>query len=220
MTTYRERREAKVSRLQEWADKREDKANAINRADSRIRDDLAFVAGQPGIGANPFFKRINARETREYEHRTMAHSMDSRANGILDQLDRAIYDDDPDAIDQLESRIVTLEAKLETRKAANVEYRNAHKAELKALTAFGRSQAVPYPSYSISNLGADIRRNKERLAKLQREATQGEAPRYLYSVKRATTCRDCSAPIDVGASARWYKKAQELACYPACATDG
>ncbi len=216
MTTYRERREAKVSRLTEWAGKRQAKANAIERADHTLREDMAFVAAQPGIASAPSWKRAMAREEKEWENRKVAASMNSRASGIVDQLERAIYDDDPDAIEQLTARIATLETKLASRKEANAKYRAEHKAELKTLTAYGRNQAVPFPSYSISNLGADIRRNKERLAKLEREAVSGETPRYLYSVKRAAPCRDCGATIEVGKPAQWFKQTGELACYPKC----
>lgn len=216
MTTTRERRENKAARLMEWADKREAKANAIERADHSLREDMTFVAAQPGIASAPSWKRAMARENKEWEHRSMAASMDRRAADIEAQLDRTIFDDDPDAIERLQERIATLEAKLEDRKAKNVAYRAEHKAELKTMTPYGRSEAVPYPSYSISNLGADIRRNKQRLETLQRAEVHGEAPRYLYSVKRTATCRDCNAPIEVGSSARWYRQAQELACYPAC----
>lgn len=214
--TTRQRREAKIERLTEWADKRQAKADAIERADRTLRDDLAFVAAQPGIGRSSIFKRTNAREEKEFEHRNMAASMDRRAAGIEAQLERTIFDDDPDAIDRLKFRIASLEARRDLWKEQNAAYRIEHKAELKEMSAYGRDQAMPRQSFELTNIGADIRRNKERLAKLEREQTQGETPRYLYSVRYASTCRDCGQPIEQGAQARYYKKAGELACYPAC----
>lgn len=213
MATTRERKEAKAERLRTWGTKRQETAESLRKVDEHLRHDWAFIT-QPG--RIPARERMNRRDEKAYELSKTGGAMKSRAAGIEDQLARAIYDDDPDAIEQLQERVAALEARLEARKAANATYRSEHKAELKTMTAFGRSQVVPFPAYSISNLGADIRRNKERLARLQVATVEGEKPRYLYSLKRAGVCRDCGRELAQGVSARWYRQAGEIACYPSC----
>ena len=95
-----------------------------------------------------------------------AEEMRSRAANIERAADRAIYSDDPDAIEALTARIAGLEAQRDGRKARNAAFREEHRAELKAMTPYQRSETVPFPAYSIANVTADIARNKKRLAAL------------------------------------------------------
>ena len=97
--------------------------------------------------------------------------MRSRADGIEDQLATSIYDDDPDAIEQLRARITRLETERDEAKAANTAYRREHRAELKAMTPYQRGQAVPYPSYHFQNLSGNLSRQRARLARLERRAS-------------------------------------------------
>ena len=114
-----------------------------------------------------------AREEKEFELAASGRKMEQRAAGITDQLDHAIYDDDPDAADQLKERITRLE-----------------------------SQQTDH---------------KERNAAYEHEAATGETARYLGQTRYAGECRDCHQPIEKGSQARYYRKASEIACYPACA---
>jgi len=169
--TYRERREARARRLAEWAAKREAKAAAMRETDEHLRHDWTFIT-QPG--RIPARERMNARDERAYKIARKGQEMAERAENITRQLERAIYSDDPDAIEALTARVATLEAKRDAMKAANKTYRAAHKEELRAMTPFQRAQAVPAPSYALTNLSADIRRNTKRLEALKREATDGD----------------------------------------------
>lgn len=169
MSTYRERREAKAARLQEWAAKRETRANAVFEANRPFTDDYAFNT-QPGH--IPMRSRIIAQEDRAFESLRKAESMNSRAEGILAAADHAIYSDDPDAIERLTERVAELEAKRDRMKAANAAYRKAHKAELAAMSAYERHHAVPFPSYALTNLSGNITRNRKRLEALERRRAQ------------------------------------------------
>ena len=170
--TYRERREARADRLQEWAGKREDRAAAVFKASEPYRGDIAF-ATQPGH--IPERARLIAREDRAHESLAQAASMRSRADGIEAQLAASIYDDDPDALDQLRARIARLEAERDQAKAVNAAYRKEHKAELAAIdSAFLRNQAMPYPSYHFQNLSGNLTRQRQRLARLERQRGQGQ----------------------------------------------
>ena len=100
------------------------------------------------------------------ENGRKAKTFRSRADNIQSALDHAIYSDDENALEALAERITKLEAQRDTIKAKNAEYRKAHTAELKALTFYGRDQVLPFPSWRLTNLTADIARNRKRLAQL------------------------------------------------------
>lgn len=170
--TYRERREARTERLREWAGKREERAEAVFKAGEPFRGDIAFST-QPGH--IPFRARLIASEDRAHESLAKAASMRSRADGIEDQLAASIYEDDPDAIEQLRARIARLEAGRDAAKAANAAYRKQHKAGLAAMGKWDRDQAMPYPAYHFQNLSGNLSRQRARLTRLERE--QGQAAR-------------------------------------------
>jgi len=163
--TYRDRREARAERLQEWAGKREDRAAAVLAAGEQYHGDIAFNT-QPGH--IPERARLIAREDRAHESLAKAASMRSRADGIESQLAASIYDDDPDAVEALRARIARLEAEREAAKTANTAYRAAHKAELAQMSTYGRDQAMPYPGYWFQNMSGNLGRQRARLARLEK----------------------------------------------------
>jgi Domain of unknown function (DUF3560) len=165
--TYRDRREARAERLRDWAGKREENAAAVFEAGRPFTSDIAFNT-QPGH--IPFRARLIAREDAAYRSQRKAAGMRSRADGIEGQLATSIYDDDPDAIEQLRARIGRLEAEREAAKAANAAYRREHKAELAKMTPYQRGQAVPYPGYHFQNLSGNLTRQRQRLARLEATA--------------------------------------------------
>lgn len=170
--TYRDRREARAEHLAEWAAKREAGAAAVFKDREQYRGDHAFNF-QPGH--IPERARLIAREDRAFRSLDKAESMRSRAAGIEDQLATSIYDDDPDAIEQLRARIARLEAERDAAKAANAAYRREHKAELAKMTPYQRGQAVPYPGYHFQNLSGNLTRQRQRLARLERIARTAAA---------------------------------------------
>ena len=112
--------------------------------------------------------------------------MRSRADGIEGQLATSIYDDDPDAVEQLRSRIARLEAERDAAKAVNAAYRKEHKAELAAMdSAYQRNQAMPYPSYHFQNLSGNLSRQRDRLARPQEQ----QARRMSRSPRRRSNDR-------------------------------
>jgi len=170
--TYRDRREARAENYREWAAKRQKAAEPVLAERERYRGDHAFNF-QPGH--IPERARLIAREERMFRSLDKAESMRSRADGIEAQLATSIYDDDPDAIEQLRARIGRLEAERDAAKAANAAYRREHRAELAAMTPYQRDQAVPYPGYHFQNLSGNITRQRQRLARLERTAKAREA---------------------------------------------
>lgn len=212
MSTYRERREARAERLREWAEKREAKAEADRTYGEPYKHDWAFIT-QPGRIIER--ERVNAHELRAWEHQKKAESMASRADEIGRQLETSIYDDDPDAIDALRAKLAKLEAKRETMKQANAVYRKAHRAELKALTPYGRDQAIPYASWELQNLGGNITRTRDRIKRLEaRQARTGSTakPARLIPLKYAGKCAECGTDLERGTMAYYDRSARELTC--------
>lgn len=183
--TYRERREARAERLQEWADKRAAKAAELERRNEPYRGDIAF-ATQPGH--IPERARVIARTEKAWEHSQKARSMASRAAGIEAQLATSIYSDDPDAIEALRARIAGLEAERDRIKSYNTSCRKAAKSggvgDLSLLDDRQRAEILSlakvcsyqvgaggaFPGYHLSNLSGNIKRNRDRLAELERKA--------------------------------------------------
>lgn len=176
--TYRERREARAERLHGWAGKRQADATAtLTAIDQQYRGDYAFNT-QPGH--IPERARVIAREDRAFESLNKAGSMERRADGIESQLAGAIYSDDPDAIEQLEIRIAALEAERDRIKAYNASCRKgqpdesllddglrADLASVRKYAAFQLGKGGGFPSYKLSNLSGNIKRNRDRLASLK-----------------------------------------------------
>lgn len=182
--TYRERRAARAERLREWADKRTARASADLASQPELRHDWAFIT-QPG--RIPERARMNARDDRAFRSLDVADSMTSRAAEIDRQAEHAIYSDDPDAIPRLEARIAELEAKRDDYKARNAEYRKAHRAELAAMNAYQRDLAMPAASYTLTNLGGNITRQRARLA-----ALRNPRPTWFHASRRdPDTCYKC-----------------------------
>lgn len=180
MSTYRERREARAERLRGWAEKRETTAAADIERARTMASVIPF--GQPILvghhserGDRNYRGRIDRTYERGFESAKKAESMNSRAGTIEDQLARSIYSDDPDAIEQLEKRLELLEAERETIKTENAAFRKAHRAELAALTAYQRDQAMPHRGYELSNLTGNIKRNRDRLEVIRQQHARHEA---------------------------------------------
>lgn len=188
--TYRERRQARAERLAGWGAKRTTDAAAALQAQPELRHDWAFIT-QPGH--IPERARMIARDERAYESLNKGRAMLTRAAGIEAQLERAIYDDDPDAVERLTEKMAGLIAKRDAMKDANAAFRKAHKAELAALGAYKRDQAMPHQGYELTNLGATIRATAKRIEALAKP----RVARTIYA-RRAGSCPGCAAGITPG----------------------
>jgi hypothetical protein len=188
MSTYRERREARAERLREWAAKRETKAEtAFNTAESMA---AVIPFGQPILAGHHserrdrrYRDRIGRNMDRGLDHSRKAADMEARADSIEAAAGRAIYSDDPDAVERLAERIAGLEAQREQVKARNREAR--------------KRGDDPTPRYVLANLGGNITRQRKRLAELKREAEHGPRVRLIVAKYRGT-CDKCHAEIEPG----------------------
>lgn len=183
--TYRERRERKAERLREWADKRETKAAAAFAASNRISDGIPF--GQPILVGHHSEKRhrrdidrIHSGMSRGIENSRKADEFRSRADNIESAADRAIYSDDEDAIEWLKERIASLEATRARIKAYNATCKKgardasillpAEQEELLVCLKYAAFQCPGgrFPQYVTANLSGNIKRQRDRLAMLQK----------------------------------------------------
>lgn len=187
--TYRERREARADRLEEWAGKREASGTA---AVERAREmGAAIPFGQPMLVDHHSYRRdVNYRNRigrtydRGFEDLAKARGMASRAAEIRAQAEHAIYSDDDDAIVRLEARIVELEAERDRIKAFNASCRKVAGGDASLLDERQRGQLAsvrthtPYtlgkqgqmPGYALSNLTGNIGKQRKRLEELRRRA--------------------------------------------------
>lgn len=190
MSTYRERREARAARLEEWAAKREAKAAAAHESVHRIADGIPF--GQPILvghhserHARRDVERIDSGMRRSVENARKAEEMAAKAANIRSAADRAIYSDDHDAIERLEEKLAGLEAERDRIKAYNASCRKGAKTEtpgdLSLLDDKQRREIIstakvaPYmlgkngamPAYHLSNLSGVISTTRKRLGQLR-----------------------------------------------------
>jgi hypothetical protein len=125
------------------------------------------------------------------ENAARAASMAQRAATIEARAAHAIYSDDPDAIDRLRERIAELEAERDRVKAYNAACRRAgrstpealallddrQRADLESIARYASYQLGPagsFPAYALSNLAGNIKRQRDRLAALERLAGPAE----------------------------------------------
>jgi hypothetical protein len=181
MATYRERREARAQRLEEWATKREAKAETDLARGRQMLD--AIPLGQPILTDH-----YSARRDRNYRdrawravgrssaHADKAKQMRSIAAGIRSAADSAVYSDDSNAVERLRERIAERIAERERIKAYNATCRKGtpdlsvlderQRATLEFVirhSPYQLGKGGAFPSYALSNLGATIRKDEKRL---------------------------------------------------------
>lgn len=184
--TRRERLERKLERRAEWAAKAETRSAQRFNAAHKIADGIPF--GQPILvghhseaHARRDQDRIYTNMSKACELADLAKHHESKAAGLSDQLERAIFSDDSDATEALRARIAENEAKRDQMKKINSLYRKADVAgllalgidieRLKAKLAEAGSYwgSAPHLPYELTNLGARIRDDKKRLEQIERD---------------------------------------------------
>ncbi len=203
----RARLEAKMERRTVWAGKAAGRSQArLVRARS-IGDGIPF--GQPILvghhserRSRADAERIHSNMGKAVEESRLAEHHEQRAAGIASQLERSVFSDDENAVEALELRIAQREATVAHRKAVNAAFKKAKgepPARFAALVASGlmtQAEALsvagtmasmrydrPFPSYSLTNLNANIRRDRERIAELKLRQARTETARAQGGVK-------------------------------------
>lgn len=225
VSTYRERRMARAERLREFAERNEQKAGAAYAGSKQIADGIPM--GQPILVGHHSEKRhrrdiarIDSGMRKSFELGGRAAQQASSADEIERQAGAAIYDDDPDAIERLTAKLAALEGKRDAIKAKRAEIRKTHREQLKGLTAWQKEEvmrAAGAPQYSIANLGGNITRTRDRLARLQREQRTGPRDRMI-TARFASECESCGARLEKGSLIR-YNRQQGARCATDCQSE-
>lgn len=208
----RERMERRAERLRGWAEKRTVAATATLNSNPEMRHDFTFVT-QPGRIAER--ERMNNRDDRALESLHKADGMESRADGIEAAAKAAIYSDDDNACEALRERIAKLESERDAVKRFNASCRkgtpdysiideSSKKNFLFCVKIGQTSLGRGFPAYHSANLSGNIKRNRDRLERMEREAVSGPPLRQLLT-KWAGRCATCAAEIPAGTVA-YYRK--------------
>ncbi len=187
--TYRERRERRADRRRDWGDSRERKQAGEHATIDGIMATIPL--GQPILvghhserGHRRDLARIEKAITRSVEHGDKKREHQQAADTIEQQLATSIYDDDVDAIERLEAKIADLEAQRERIKGLNRRIRKGERLDTLGLTDketkdlwymaqyHNRRTFAPYV---LQNLGGNITRAKQRLARLRAAADEAAA---------------------------------------------
>ena len=195
--TTRERRENRAERRRDWQESRERKTAQAVKAFEAAREQVPPMGEPIKVGHHSegrhrkSIERVDRKLEQLVEHDRMAKRHGDRAAALERELDRSIYSDDEDAIERLEERIAELETRRERMKTINRIVRAAlkrgggqlmpgafdelglsTKERADLLSAAGNTfePFKGYPSYALSNLGGNISRQRQRLAKLRSAA--------------------------------------------------
>ncbi len=197
---YEERREIRIERLEERADKARAESEArLNRAKG-MADCIPFgqpiLVGHHSEGRDRRFRaKIENNFRKGFELHDKAKRLESRAESA--KVNDAISSDDPQALKKIDSKLAGMIAERDAYKETNRKLRKAklptkgfseqmlidagvpeeHRKELISLANVGclYGDHVAIPGYRITNLSANIRRVEQREQHLEREFERAEA---------------------------------------------
>ncbi|MFI5296634.1 MAG: DUF3560 domain-containing protein [Polyangiales bacterium] len=186
MDDFAARRQARIDRFRERAQKRAAQASATRNQVDRIAD--AIPLGQPILvghhsegHARRDAERIRTGMTKSIALQKEAVEVDRRADAA--ETNRTISSDDPDAIDKLRDKLAKLEANrarmVKVNKAVRAKDPNAALVALGLNAAEIREALTPdymgrtgFPAYVLTNTSAEARRLTKRIADLEARATR------------------------------------------------
>ncbi len=197
MNSYEQHQEEKRARLRQRAEKAEGRSrNAFQRSHD-LTDGIPL--GQPILVGHHSEKRHRRTLQRAddairkgVEEQKKAQHLRERANSVGTG---GISSDDPDSVVKLQSKLVKMELQREFWKALNIAWRKAKKPapdQKEQWEAIAESLGVPLeeineyrltlarfpyykapvPGYALSNLGANIKRVRERIQEQEAKNTE------------------------------------------------
>ena len=189
---YKQRRQEKLERYAELADKAQDRSDGAYNASNKICEMIPF--GQPILvghhsegRARLDHERINNLMRKSIDEGKKAEYYEQKAANIENP--NSISSDDPEAIDKLKAKLAELEAKQVLYKAVNAAharflknpasldnetFSDEVKERIRTYTTGDKNnrpamawEKHPIQSYSITNNNANMKRIKERIAHLE-----------------------------------------------------
>lgn len=180
---FQERRHARIDGLYGAAARAEKKSDALLSEGHKMFDAIPFgqpiLVGHHSEGRDRNYRdRASSKLDKGFEE--MNHAKDLEHRAAASESNDAIFSDDPEAIAKIEERVKKLEEQREKFKDVNKLVR---KGDREGLRAIGLKDStiedlfkpdfagrVGIPGYNLTNRGAEIRRLKERLEQLKKQA--------------------------------------------------
>jgi hypothetical protein len=189
--TRRERLECKAEKRREWAEKAAARSDARFGAAHQIASGIPL--GQPILVGHHSEKharrdqeRIESNMSKGCEEHRLAQHHEASAAGIEAQLDRSVFSDDADAIQQLEARIAKHEEEAARYAEINKVWRRC-KGDVAAMVAAGVSHKIAETAASTmkvapwlgkpldtGHLRTAIRRDRERIEQIRKRTARAE----------------------------------------------
>jgi ABC-type transporter MlaC component len=198
MNSYEERKQKRIDRYRALSRRR--KAESERRFKASHDAIAGIPLGQPILIGHHSENRHRAALRRSDDAMRASIEADKKAKyyeakAAAVENNHAISSDDPEAIPKIEHRIKRMEEDRDTMKAINKLWRQAGKPQVESEdypafeerleAAYGEKMKstvrgnlihgiykVPFPPYSFQNLGGNLKRYKDRLARLKKAATQ------------------------------------------------
>lgn len=199
MNTYELKRQARIERLQEHAEKAANEANGLWKRGHDMASVIPF--GQPILVGHHSESRDRSYRNRIQNTFRKASEATEKANYYEQKAARAasntaISSDDPEAVTKLRENIEKAEALQEKMKAANrlLKAKNGPKrdelhklgftdAHIDALLKPDFCGRIGFADYEITNNGANIRRMKQRMEQIATKAQDEETETIINGVK-------------------------------------
>lgn len=174
---YKERKQNRINKCNELAEKNNEKAQQLYNDASKMASMIPF--GQPILVGHHsensdrnYRKKIHNKFEKAFETQDKAKYYESKAESI--ENNTAISSDDPQAIEKLEQELTELKANHEFMKAANVCFRNNDKESFLKLA--GSSEAIWNEvmnnewsnQFNLAYSNANIKRVEQRIEQLKK----------------------------------------------------
>jgi len=189
MTSYEERKQAKIDRYKELAGQADQQSTSLSEQSSKMASVIPF--GQPILVGHHSEGRD--RRYRDKIHNKMSQSVEAskkaeyyKEKAFAAGNNTSISSDNPEALTLLKEKVCKLEQRQSKMKVMNsawkVYAKSDNSTKLKALGLTDEqinklSEQIekaysfnkqPYPSYELTNLSAKIRNTKKRIESLER----------------------------------------------------
>ena len=201
MNEWEAKQQAKRERFADLAKRHRERAETASGAAMSILDNIPpgqpiLVGHHSEKRHRADLSRVDRQMAKSTDHRSKADYYDGKAESTGTA---GISSDDPSAAGKLRAKVARLESDRDKMKAINAAWRKAGKpshdggesaieawrkvAEATGLSKDGLSRLlrriaitpydpVPYPGYSLTNIGAKIRSAKQRLANVEAAPTE------------------------------------------------
>ena len=206
-SNFEERRENRIERYQELAEKHEINSDNLSERARKMADCIPF--GQPILVGH--YSEGRDRRFRDKIHNTFGKSIEEqntadyyKQKAASAASNHAIFSDDPEAVVKLKEKIAGLEKLQEIMKAANkiISRKAGTKeekiTELEALKIPDPGRLLEpdycgrlgFPGFELTNNNANIRRLKERLAHLQKQEAQETTEKEINGIRIVDNVED------------------------------